>query len=115
MCYVSIVEYFDENDVKPGDLDTIVHQIEGVHDIKKEFADNEMGSQVLIDIFSLFLLGDDQMIRKVQESTPDGGTRIIGADSFRLILPTQFAVSFTYSMYFFVIIYHKFFNHQISH
>jgi hypothetical protein len=114
LCYVSIAEYFDENDIKPGDLDTLIHQIRGGYEIRKEFGDGEMGSQALIDIFSLFLLGDDEMTRKVQETTPDGTNKLICADGFRVILPNQFGVSFTFSLQIIVFIYQHFLKNPLT-
>ena len=92
MVYVSVMEYFEAADLIAGDLDFVMHQIEGTNDLNNEFGDNQMGSQVLIDIFSLFLLGDDEMNRKEQQITSDGASKIVGADGFRIILPTNLSV-----------------------
>jgi hypothetical protein len=71
LCYIQCVERFHDNDVHDG-LDYLTYEFTSNKDIYNGFADREMGCIDHIDYFLLYLMDDDQIVRKYCAKLSDG-------------------------------------------
>jgi hypothetical protein len=74
-------------------LEYLTYEFTGSKDIYNVFADREMGYTDHIDYFSLFLMDEDRIVRKLVKTYLDViiGTKL--SEGYRVILPSRLWVS----------------------
>jgi hypothetical protein len=92
LCYIQCVERFHDDDIQ-YDLDYLIYDFTRSEDIYNGFANREMGCTDHIDYFSLCLMDDDQIVRKLLKTYLDC---VIGSElseGYKVILPSRLSMS----------------------
>jgi hypothetical protein len=92
LCYIQCVERFRDDNIHDS-LDYLTYDFTGSEDIYNGFADKEMGCNDHIDYFSLRLMDDDRIVRKLLKTYRDC---VIGSElskGYKVMLSSRLSVS----------------------
>jgi hypothetical protein len=74
-------------------MEYLICEFTGSKDIYNDFADKEMGCTDHIDYFSIYLMDDDHIVRKLLKTSLDVVTGTELSEGYRVILPSRLSVS----------------------
>jgi hypothetical protein len=92
LCYIKCEERFYDDDIQDG-MEYLTYEFTGSKDIYNGFADREMGCADHIDYFSIYLMDDDHIVRKLLKTSLDVVTSTELLEGYKVILQSRVSVS----------------------